>query len=272
MVRGAEVAALEARNDHAFAERRDAAFDFLAARGTPREAVAREALVAASAQLDDIHRDTKALIHQALPSAETRDTDYVFLSFVLGYLPVGLVGLLIAVILCAAMSAVASGLISLGASTTVDFYLRIRQALGHSPRSPKHDLRVSQIATVLWAAFAIGFAYVASLFANLIEAVNILGSLFYGTVLGLFVVAFFLRRITATPVLVGAIVAQALVVVLHVASHVSYLWYNAIGCAAVVVVSLLVQAVWPSPRGSIPTDSTDSTDSPVSRPMGSNRG
>src|SRR4030095_3551983 len=111
-----------------------------------------------------------------LPEAQTRDTDYVFLSFVLEHLPRGLVGLLLAVILCAAMSAVASGLISLGATTTVDFYLRIRQALGRPAVSAKHALRVSQLATIAWAAIAIGFASVASLFANLIEAVNILGS------------------------------------------------------------------------------------------------
>ena len=243
---GAEVAALEARHDQVFADRRAAAFGYLAARGTPDEPAARGALVDAGARFEQVHGDTKALIHEALPAAETRDTDYVFLSFVLEHLPIGLVGLLIAVILCAAMSAIASGLIALGATTTVDFYLRIRQALGRPPASPTHDLRVSQLATIAWAAIAIGFASVASLFANLIEAVNILGSIFYGTILGLFVVAFFVRRVTATPVLIGAIVAQALVVTLFFTSQLGFLWYNVIGCAAVVLVSLLVQAAWPS--------------------------
>ncbi len=245
---GAEVAALELRHDQAFADRRTAAFSYLASRGTPDEPAARGALVAAAKRVDDVHGDTQALIHKALPEAATRDTDYVFLSFVLGHLPIGLVGLLLAVILCAAMSAVASGLISLGATTTVDFYLRIRQALGRPAVSAKHDLRVSQLATIAWAAIAIGFASVASLFANLIEAVNILGSIFYGTILGLFVVAFFLRRVTATPVLVGAIVAQAVVVILFFTSQLGFLWYNVIGCGAVVIVSLLVQALWPGSR------------------------
>jgi Na+/proline symporter len=244
----AEVAALDARHGQAFTERRDAALGYLAARDTPDEDRARDALVRAEQHVNDVHSDTKALIQRALPSAATRDTDYVFLSFVLSYLPVGLVGLLIAVILCAAMSAVASGLISLGATTTVDFYLRIRQAMGRPRPSPMHDLRVSQIATIAWAAIAIGFASVASLFANLIEAVNILGSIFYGTILGLFVVAFFLRRITATPVLVGAVVAQALVVILYFTSELGFLWYNVIGCAAVVLVALPVQALWPGSR------------------------
>jgi solute:Na+ symporter, SSS family len=245
---GAEVSALDARHGEAFEERRTAALDYLAARGTPKEDTARAQLVTAAQHLDKVHDETKALIKKTLPKAETRDNDYVFLSFVLGYLPVGLVGLLIAVILCAAMSAVASGLIALGASTTVDFYLRIRQALGYPPASGKHDLRVSQLATVAWAVIAIAFASVASLFANLIEAVNILGSIFYGTVLGLFVVAFFLRRVSATPVLIGAIAAQALVVILFFASDLGFLWYNVIGCGALVIVSLLVQALTPGSR------------------------
>jgi Na+/proline symporter len=150
------------------------------------------------------------------------------------------------VILCAAMSAIASGLIALGVTTTVDFYLRIRQSLGRPAASARHDLRVSQAATILWAVIAIGFASVASLFANLIEAVNILGSIFYGPILGVFVVALFLRRVTATPVLIGAIAAQALIVALFFATKVAFLWFNVIGCAAVVGVSLVVQALWPS--------------------------
>jgi Na+/proline symporter len=249
---GAEVAALNARHDQAFAERRDAAFAFIAARGTPAQPAARAALLETQRRFDAVHDDTKALIHRALPAAETRDTDYVFLSFVLEHLPIGLVGLLIAVILCAAMSAVASGLIALGVTTTVDFYLRLRQALGRPPASATHDLRVSQLATIGWAVIAIGFASIASLFANLIEAVNILGSIFYGTILGLFVVAFFVRRVTATPVLIGAIVAQALVIVLFFASELGFLWYNVIGCAAVVLVSLAMQAIWPAPRQTLP--------------------
>jgi solute:Na+ symporter, SSS family len=243
--RGAEITELTARHDQAFDARRTAALALLAARDTPDEPAARDTLHAAATQFDAVHRDTKQLIDQTL-GRKTNDNDYVFLSFVLEHLPVGLVGLLIAVILCAAMSAVASGLISLGATTTVDFYLRIRQALGRPSASPVHDLRVSQLATIAWAAIAIGFASVASLFANLIEAVNILGSIFYGPILGLFVVAFFLRRVTATPVLVGAITSQVLIVVLYFATKVAYLWYNLLGCAAVVVVALVVQAVWPA--------------------------
>jgi SSS family solute:Na+ symporter len=244
---GAEIAALTARHDQAFIERRDAAIGLLAAQGTPGQDAARDRLHAAAVRFDDVHRETKQTIDTAL-ATKTNDNDYVFLSFVLEHLPIGLVGLLIAVIMCAAMSAIASGLISLGATTTVDFYLRLRRSLGRPPGPPRHDLRVSQLATIGWGAIAIGFASVASLFANLIEAVNILGSLFYGTILGLFIVAFFVRRVSATPVLIGAVIAQALVVILFVATKLSYLWFNAIGCATVVFVSLVVQVAWPAPH------------------------
>jgi hypothetical protein len=136
---GAEIAALTARHDQAFAERRDAALGFLAARDTPDQAAARATLQAAAKRFDDVHHDTKQLIDTTL-ATKTNDNDYVFLSFVLEHLPIGLVGLLIAVILCAAMSAVASGLISLGVTTTVDFYLRPLCSAGRRPR--RHDLRV----------------------------------------------------------------------------------------------------------------------------------
>jgi solute:Na+ symporter, SSS family len=226
------------------AARRPADVAALAYLAAPAPAT-HDALRAASARLDAVHKDTKALVDGTL-GKKTNDNDYVFLSFVLAHLPVGVVGLLLAVILCAAMSAIASGLIALGATTTVDFYLRLREARGRPPASARHDLRVTQLATIAWAAVAIGFASAASLFANLIEAVNILGSLFYGTILGLFVVALFVRRVTATPVLIGAIVAQALVLALYLGSSIGYLWYNLIGCAVVVVVSLAVQAVLPA--------------------------
>ncbi|MBX3158132.1 MAG: sodium:solute symporter [Deltaproteobacteria bacterium] len=240
--RPAEVAALEARFDRALDEQRTAAFAYVA---SPDDA-AGQRLRDAAKTVDGVRADAKLLIRDALPGTETRDTDHVFLSFVIAHMPIGLVGLLIAVILCAAMSAVSSGLISLGATTTVDFYLRARTALGRPRASAQHDLRASKLATVAWGLAVLGFASVASLFENLIQAVNILGSIFYGTILGLFVVALFLRRVTATPVLVGAIVAEATVVALFFLSDLGFLWFNVIGCAIVVAVSLLVQLVLPS--------------------------
>src|SRR5690606_14222868 len=134
---------------------------------------------------------TKQLIRETLPKAHTRDTDHVFLSFVLGQLPIGITGLLIAVILCAAMSSVASELVAVGTTTTNDFVLRIRQARARAAGTPTSDLRIAKVLTIMWGGFAIVFASTVQLFDNLIEAVNILGSIFYGTILGLFVVAFF---------------------------------------------------------------------------------
>src|SRR5262249_24081164 len=130
----------------------------------------REALRDAAAQVEAVRADARRLIRDTVPGASAADTDYVFLSFVLAHLPVGLVGLLIAVILCAAMSAVSSGLISLGTTTTVDFYLRVRSALGRPRGSPEQDLRVSKLATVLWGALILAFASAASMFENLIQA------------------------------------------------------------------------------------------------------
>jgi Na+(H+)/acetate symporter ActP len=246
--RPVEVHALEARFDRAFDAQRSAALDYVYTLGTPDEPAARSRLQTAARDVDQVRADTKALIKSALPRAETRDTDFVFLTFILQHIPVGLVGLLLAVILCAAMSSVAGELVALGSTTTVDFYLRRQQALGRPPASARRDLRISQLAMVAWGVIVLGFASGASLFANLIEAVNILGSLFYGTILGLFVVAFFLRRITATPVLIAAIVAEVLVVALFFASDLGFLWFNVIGCATVVIVSAVLQAVLPARR------------------------
>ena len=109
--------------------------------------------------------------------------------------------------------------------------------------TPREDLLASKLFTAAWGAAAVSFATFAALLDNLIQAVNILGSIFYGTVLGLFVVAFFFRRVTATPVLIGAIIAQASVLALFFKSDIGFLWYNVIGCAIVVGVALLLQPV-----------------------------
>jgi Na+/proline symporter len=243
LARPAEVAALDQRYDARLAEQRAAALAFLTARDTNGEGAARAALQRAAADVAAVRADTKKLIREALPDAQTRDTDHVFLSFVLGHLPIGIIGLLIAVILCAAMSSVASELLALGTTTTIDFHLRIRKAIGRPAGTPATDLRVSKIYTIVWGAFAILFASTAQLFDNLIEAVNILGSIFYGTILGLFVVAFFLKHVRGTAVLIGGLTAQTLIVILFVVSDLGFLWFNVIACVTVMVVSLIVQAV-----------------------------
>lgn len=229
--------ALEQRWQDAVERRRSAAIAFVAARGSATEDTARGALRESAAAIEALRGDARALVAAAVPGADTKDADYVFIDFVLRYVPSGLVGLLIAVVLCAAMSSTAGELAALGATTTMDFYKRLAGAGSTAAR----DLRLSRLFTVGWGLVAIGFATFASLLDNLIQAVNILGSIFYGTVLGLFVVAFFLPRVTATPVLLAALVAQTTVIVLFFASDVGFLWYNVVGCGVVVVLSTLLQ-------------------------------
>ena len=243
---GGELVALQERFDAAFDARRTAAEAFVAADAGPERAAARERLRSAAAEAAAIRTEAKGLVERALPGTDTQDSDYVFLGFVLRYVPSGLVGLLIAVILCAAMSSVSSELAALGSTTTVDVYKRIFRP----ESSPRRDLWVSKLFTAAWGGVAIAFAGFAAWIGNLIQAINILGSIFYGTLLGLFVVAFFLRRVTATPVLIGALVAQAVVIVLFRTSNIGFLWYNVIGCAIVVGVSSMLEAIRRSPSPS----------------------
>jgi Na+/proline symporter len=242
---------LEARYARALGVQRAAANAYVAALASrDGTEAARDALRAAAAHADGLRAEAKQLVATALPEAETKDADYVFIGFVLRYVPSGLVGLLVAVILCAAMSSTASELAALGSTTTVDLYKR----LWNRRAAPRHDLLVSKLFTVLWGLVAVGFATFAALMDNLIEAVNILGSIFYGTVLGLFVVAFFVRRVTATPVLIAALIAQATVGTLFFASDLGFLWFNVVGCGVVVVLSWAFELVrgrlypLPSPR------------------------
>jgi Na+/proline symporter len=165
------------------------------------------------------------------------DGDYMFITFILRYLPHGLIGLLVAAFFAAALSSKAGELNALGSTTTVDFYRHVVRAGGHDG----HFIHASRWFTAGWGLVAIGFALFAHLSENLIQAVNILGSIFNGVVLGLFLVAFFLRRVGGTAVFWGAIAAQLCVFVLYDTLSISYLWYNVIGCVACMGLSLLIQ-------------------------------
>jgi solute:Na+ symporter, SSS family len=241
-----EFAALEEKWVQVQAQKRVEADRYVAARdaGDPaEEASARERLQAAARTAETVRRDAKAMVSQALPGSETKDSDYIFISFVKDWMPSGLVGLLITVILAAAMSSIASELNALGATTTVDFYRRLLRR----DATDTQVLVASKLFTVLWGLVAVAFASFASLLDNLIQAVNILGSLFYGTVLGLFVVAFFLRHVRGHAVFVAALISQAMVLGLFVLSSIGYLWFNVIGCALTVVLGLILQAFLPRP-------------------------
>ncbi len=194
----------------------------------------------------EIRTEVKSLLLTHDPEAETRDTDYVFMRFVMDYLPPGVVGLLFAVIFTAAMSSSSSELNAFGSTTTVDLYKRsIRKE-----ESDSHYVRSSKLFTAFWGFGAILFATYASLFENLIQAVNLLGSLFYGTILGIFIVGFFVKWIKGKAVFSAAIGSQVLILVVHFFNgkglmglewNIGFLWYNAIGCLAVVLFGLILQ-------------------------------
>jgi Na+/proline symporter len=172
---------------------------------------------------------------------QANDADYIFIRFVVAQFPAGLLGLLIAVILCAAMSATAAALSSLGQTTVVDFYQPSTPGRGDG-----HYLAAAKWFTAGWSLVAVAFAAFASLLENLIQAVNILGSIFYGPMLGVFVVGFFFPRVRATPAFVATLAAQALVVAVFALSSIGFLWYNVIGCAAVVAIALAGQSLTPN--------------------------
>ncbi len=210
---------------------------------TARLAATQTQLQTTQAATRGLRTEAQALLKQAAPSAEAKDTDYVFLTFVLNYLPQGLVGLLIAVVLSAAMGSAASGLNALASTTVVDLYRPSRPHL-----SEAHCVRVSRWATIGWGVLGIGFATFAARLENLIQAVNILGSLFYGTILGIFVVAFFMKSIGGQAVFRAAVLAEIIVLLLFWRTDIGYLWFNIIGCGLVMGLSLLLALALPRGR------------------------
>jgi len=188
---------------------------------------------------DSLRNETKTVIAQAIPHAKTQDKDYIFLNFVLTYLPHGVVGLLLAVMFSAAMSSMASELNALATTTTVDIYKRIFKK--NAP--DKHYLLSSKFFTLLWATIAIGFAALANFSENLIQYVNIIGSLFYGTILGIFLVAFYFKKIKSNAVFYAGIIAEIVVLICYCFYYdeIAFLYYNIIGCAVVLVLSFLFQ-------------------------------
>ena len=240
---GARFRAIEERHDLLHAERRAAARAWLDARdgGEPHvAAAARAAMLAAQKQVEAVRREAKAALTAGDPRAKTKDSDYVFITFVLTQLPSGLVGLLVAVMFAAALGSKAGELNALGTTTTIDLWRQLRPL---AAADEARNVRTAKWFTALWGLFAIAFALFASFSENLIEAINILGSLFYGVVLGIFLVAFFTRRVGGTAVFTAALAAQGLVIILYAVLSISYLWYNLIGCAACVLLALLLQSL-----------------------------
>ena len=199
--------------------------------------ILRKKLTALSNKENDLREQAKELISKADPKAETNDKDYVFINFILNYLPKGLIGLLLAVILSAAMSSTASGLTALASTTAIDIYKRNLK----KEKSDKHYVNATKVFTVFWGIVAILFACIGTLFENLIQLVNIIGSIFYGTVLGIFLVGFYIKYIRAKAIFWGAIITQLMIFYIFYLDIVSFLWLNFIGAIMTIIIATLLQ-------------------------------
>ncbi|KIO52443.1 sodium:solute symporter [Flavobacterium hibernum] len=211
--------------------------------------ILRKELVTLSNKEKDLRDRAKEIILKADPNSETNDKDYVFFHFILHYLPKGLIGLLLAVILSAAMSSTASGLNALASTTAIDIYKRNLKTV----KSEKHYLNATKFFTLFWGIVAILFACVGTLFENLIQLVNIIGSIFYGTVLGIFLVGFYTRRVKAKAMFYSAIISQITIFIIYyfmIAIYPSgqeklgYLWLNFIGAILTIILAFLMQIIF----------------------------
>ena len=227
---------LQTQFDDVFAQKRVAIRALSTASSGERDA-AMDLVRKLDAEAHVLRDQTKAVLVQAGVDPKSKESDYVFITFILQQMPHGIVGLLIAVILCATMSAMAATLNALGSTTAIDFY----RPLIRPNASDHHYVIAAQALTAAWGLIAIGVASFASLVENLIEAGNILGSVFYGSILGLFLTAFFIRRVNGSAVFFAALIAQMLVFVLFATTNIGYLWYNFIGCAAVLILAPILQ-------------------------------
>ncbi len=197
-------------------------------------------LLEAKNKSGEIKKQGVEIIKKNNPASDGNDTNYIFLSFVLAFLPAGLIGLVLAAIFSASMSASASELNALASTSIIDFYKRMIKKEG----SDKHFLIASKLATIFWGSFAILFALFANNIGSLIEAVNILGSLFYGTILGIFLIAFYFKNIKGSATFIAAIIAEIVILLLYAFSTIPYLWFNLIGPAIIIVLATLLQKIF----------------------------
>ena len=237
----AEVGALEQSHAAAFTEKRAAIDRLTVALGqhdAAALATARTEVAAREKRLKDLRGQARALMTRAHPGADTKDSDFIFLRFVLDHFPAGLVGLLVAVILSAAMSANSGALSALGTTSVVDFFDPARPGATDPER-----LRAARLATAAWGAVAVGFAYTAALLDNLIQAVNVIGSLFYGPMLGVFLAGFFLKQVRGRAAFWAVLAGEAAVGVCAMRTEIGFLWFNVIGCAVVLLVAVGLEGV-----------------------------
>ena len=249
---GDQLRQLETDFNSAHAEKQKHVQAWLAARHADDTAAVeteRAAALAANARTEAARVATKAVLRAHDSRAPTNDSDYVFITFILSYLPHGLIGLLVAVIFAATFSSKAGELNALGSTTVVDFYRHVIK----TDATDRHYVLATKCFTALWGFIAIGFALCASLTENLIQFTNIVGSIFYGVVLGLFLIAFFMRSIHGTAAFTAAVIIQTLIIVYHLYLReafpviaISYLWYNVLGCALCMVLAATLQALLPN--------------------------
>lgn len=233
---------LEQQYTEAFKQKKDKAAELVEAFDTgdkDKISHAQDALKLANVQAGIIRQDAIAVIKKNNDKANTDDTNYVFLTFVTQYLPKGLIGLLIAIIFLASMGSTASGLNSLASTSVIDFYKRVIKPNA----SDKNYVDASRVATVFWGVICVLMALYASKIGNLLEAVNQLGSYLYGTILGVFVVAFYFKRIKGTPVFTAAVITEVLICIMGYLNVVAYLWLNVIGCLGVIIIAAILNLI-----------------------------
>jgi Na+(H+)/acetate symporter ActP len=235
-------APLEEQYQRAFDQRREAALALVEAhrrRDPAAEEQQRTAYRAAQKEIDRARSATASLVETTGGEKGFSDTNYIFLSFVTRYLPSGIVGLVIAVILAATMSASSGEINSLATVSVIDLYQRYVKRDG----SDHHYLYASRWATLFWGAYAVAFAGYARRLGSLIVAVNKVGSLFYGSLLGCFVLAFGFPRVRGTATFTGMLAGEAVILWTANYTDISWLWYNGIGCAVVMATALLITAL-----------------------------
>jgi SSS family solute:Na+ symporter len=238
--RSADIQKLEAEYDIIYSEKKERVNDLLGAIQRKDEAgvmKSKSAVLKLQGKEKAVRDSVKSVIAMAVPGAKTQDRDYIFLNFVISRLPHGVIGLLLAVMFSAAMSSMAGELNALASTATVDVYKRMFQ----KAKGAKHYLNASRGFTVAWALLAIVFAMLASFAENLIQFVNIVGSLFYGTLLGLFLTAFYVKYVKGTAVFCAAIVSELVVLFCYFETDIAFLLFTLIGCSIVIVLSVLLQ-------------------------------
>ncbi|HNP97002.1 MAG TPA: sodium:solute symporter, partial [Cyclobacteriaceae bacterium] len=237
---GATITGLEAQYDDVFVKRRGAAEKLIDAIRQDNPSMleqSKKEMEQIQGQEKQIRTQVKDQIAAAIPGANTLDKDYVFITFVMSYLPHGLIGLLLAVVFSAAMASTASELNSLASTTAVDIYKRSVKP----NEDDYHYVKASKWFTAGWAVFGMMFASIANQAENLIQFVNIIGSLFYGTILGIFLSAFYIKYIKSNAIFIAAIIAEAVILYCYFFTKVAFLLYNIIGCLVVVVIGLIIQ-------------------------------